>query len=276
MHLRAFTDETSLDRYIKSFKEIVMTSQHERRVEVLFVSLLAASGFGCAGGSQQLRESTLPSELATLEVPHQRQGAPLPPLAESARPATPHRVSYRVCVDGAQGKVIDVQPLEASPAADQTLLPALRTAVWQVPGLDEPACFLENFESSADGTWRSLPRPYLPATTERVPQASDANPDLPDAVKQRFAGKSVVGFYRMCLSKDSGAVSSVTPVVGIPGADPEIATVLRNWRYKPTADAACWIEPLMFTMNAAPDPTAPSVNAMPTPANSSLVNKVLR
>ena len=239
--------------------------------------LLASLGFGCAGSMQETREAANPVELATVEVAHQRQGMPLPTLPESARPPTAIHASYRICVDGPQGRTIDARPLIESLAADSVLLPALRAATWQLSGVDGPLCFLENLVSNPDGSWRSEPQPYLLSTSERMTQAGDAAPALPPSVQQRLVGKSVVGLYRMCLTKDSGAVSTVTPVVSIPGADADVTTALRSWHYKASADAACWIEPLLFTLNAAPsEPSRPPVNAMPTRANSNVMTNIMR
>ena len=66
-------------------------------------------------------------------------------------------------------------------------------------------------------------------------------PHLPAAVigARRGLGDSTFT-ARLCVDT-SGAVSSVTVLGGIPGADADIVSTLRNWRYKPQPIPVCFI-----------------------------------
>jgi hypothetical protein len=141
------------------------------------------------------------------------------------------------------------------PAADALLVPALRAATWQIESADDVVCFLESLAAAADGAWQGQSQPYLLAGPDREVQPGDAQPQLPADVQRRLVGKSVVGLFRMCVPKDGGPVSLVTAVVGVPGADDAIGASLKGWRYRGTGAEACWIEPLLFTLTAAPAAT---------------------
>jgi len=64
---------------------------------------------------------------------------------------------------------------------------------------------------------------------------------LPDVVKAQRRGSVVTGSYKVCIGQ-SGSISSVDVVSGIPGADDSIVSTLRGWRYKPQAIPICFIQ----------------------------------
>jgi len=70
---------------------------------------------------------------------------------------------------------------------------------------------------------------------------SQENPRLPDVVKAQRRGSTVTGSYKVCIAQ-SGNISSVDVVQGIPGADDTIISTVRTWRYKPQAIPLCFIQ----------------------------------
>lgn len=237
------------------------------RVRRHLVPLWLCSLTACATVQPGVRGAN--DESPTLDAPHSR-GGELPALAEWQRPASeaaPLRVSYRVCVRPSDRRPSSVVRVLGDASADAALVPALQTATWELrepQSGDEPRCFLENLEAAADGTWKTAAQPYLLAGPERIEQSGDATPQLPQDALQRLVGKDVVGLYRMCTAPNTGAVTSVAPVVSVPGADSEIAAALRTWKYKATPAESCWIEPLRFTLTAAAsDPRRQDLSKMP-------------
>lgn len=214
---------------------------------------------GCAGGLQETSKAHAqirPDEIPTVEAAHERSGPALPSLAPSA---APQHLTYRVCIEVGKTRAMDVQPVFGAEPADAVLVPVLRESEWKIApdaqkqhAADGALCFLDSMESGADGALRPAAQPFLTTTAERVAQPGDASPQLPESVQQRFVGKSIIGMYRMCLTAGSGAVSSVQPVVGIPGADAVVTIALRSWKYKPITAETCWVEPLMFTLASGP------------------------
>jgi len=68
-----------------------------------------------------------------------------------------------------------------------------------------------------------------------------AMPHLPAAVIGARKGLGDSTFTaRICVDQ-SGSVSSVTVLAGIPGADADIVSTLRGWRYKPQPIPVCFI-----------------------------------
>jgi hypothetical protein len=64
-------------------------------------------------------------------------------------------------------------------------------------------------------------------------------------VKQRDAGKKLVGTYKVCVDKD-GKVYDVTTVASIAGADASIMDTLKSWKYKPQTGNVCATKVLAF------------------------------
>ena len=85
-----------------------------------------------------------------------------------------------------------------------------------------------------------------------APHALDAQriagamPHLPPAVigARRGLGDSTFT-ARICVDQ-AGAVSSVTVLAGIPGADGDIVSTLRGWRYKPQPIPVCFITQFVY------------------------------
>jgi hypothetical protein len=93
------------------------------------------------------------------------------------------------------------------------------------------------------------PRPRnLPPHALDAQRLAGAMPHLPSSVigARRGLGESTFT-ARLCVDQ-SGAVSSVTVLSGIPGADGDIVSTLRNWRYKPQAIPVCFITQLVYNV----------------------------
>lgn len=73
---------------------------------------------------------------------------------------------------------------------------------------------------------------------------SGEQPRLPMLVRQMYHRETVIGTYRLCVNP-SGAVTTVTPLVGIP-FDDEIQRSLRSWRFAPRTTAVCIAQELHF------------------------------
>ena len=71
-------------------------------------------------------------------------------------------------------------------------------------------------------------------------------PHLPAAVVGARRGLGESSFTaRLCVDQ-SGAVSSVTVLAGIPGADADIVATLRGWRYRPQPIPVCFVSQFVF------------------------------
>lgn len=233
-------------------------SRHAPGLALTLVTSLALAA-GCAETAGTVRPGapqTL-AEVPTVEIAHERQGAPLPPLPEAARTQTV-RVSYRVCAEPASGRVREVKPILGDAAADPILVPALQAAVFKLKSADEVVCFLENLALAPDGgTWQAQAQPYLPAGPEHESQPGEAQPQIPEEAQRRLvgpAGRSVVGLFKLCVPAAGGTPESVTSVVSVPGGDDAITAALRTWRYRGGPARACWIEPLLFNLTTGSPP----------------------
>jgi hypothetical protein len=85
-----------------------------------------------------------------------------------------------------------------------------------------------------------------------APHALDAQrlagalPHLPAAVIGARRGLGDTTFTaRLCVDQ-SGAISSVTVLSGIPGADADIVATLRGWRYRPQPIPVCFVTQLVY------------------------------
>jgi hypothetical protein len=68
---------------------------------------------------------------------------------------------------------------------------------------------------------------------------------LPEFVILRESGKKLVGTYKICVNKD-GHVYDVTTIASITGADGDIMSTLRSWKYKPQTGNVCAAKVLSF------------------------------
>jgi len=90
------------------------------------------------------------------------------------------------------------------------------------------------------------PKPkVVPAILIKKDVLSQDWPHLPDVVKAQRRGTTVPGTYKVCIAQ-SGSISSVDVLSGIPGADDTIVSTIRTWRYKPQAIPICFIQAFEF------------------------------
>lgn len=95
-----------------------------------------------------------------------------------------------------------------------------------------------------------------PAKPKNVPayvldqaKMSGDNPHLPDIVKiQRKGTGEAVALAKICVDQ-SGKVSSVQLIQGIPGADNDIISTLRTWKFKPQPVPICSMSRFVFTID---------------------------
>jgi hypothetical protein len=71
------------------------------------------------------------------------------------------------------------------------------------------------------------------------------DPTLPDAIMAAARGKTLEGSYWLCIST-SGRVKSVTPVVSIAGADQNVVSTLKTWKFPELPTELCKIQTLSF------------------------------
>jgi hypothetical protein len=71
------------------------------------------------------------------------------------------------------------------------------------------------------------------------------DPVLPDQVLSASHGQVLKGSYKMCIASN-GKVKSVTPVVGIDGADQCIVAALAAWRFPKLPLTVCKVQTLRF------------------------------
>jgi periplasmic protein TonB len=74
-------------------------------------------------------------------------------------------------------------------------------------------------------------------------------PHLPDIVKiQRKGTGEAVAMVKICIDQ-GGRVNQVSIIQGIPGADSEILSTVRSWKYKPQAIPICSMVKFEFSIN---------------------------
>jgi hypothetical protein len=82
-------------------------------------------------------------------------------------------------------------------------------------------------------------------TAQRI---AGADPHLPDAVKRRLRGQPEHSFVtQICVGSD-GAVTDVSVLQGIAGADDSLVATLRQWRYVPQPIPVCFVTQLVFSV----------------------------
>lgn len=74
-----------------------------------------------------------------------------------------------------------------------------------------------------------------------------ADPHLPAAIRQQRGSGDSRFMARLCVD-ERGAVSQVSILSGIPGADADIVQALRGWRYKPQPIPVCFVTELLFSV----------------------------
>ena len=139
----------------------------------------------------------------------------------------------------ASGLELDsLSPDPAPPLAPLAMSPAL--PVGEAPVVsDSESAALPPARSTAASS-RQLPPELNPAPR----YLSGEQPRLPMLVRQMYHRETVIGTYRLCVNP-SGAVTAVTPLVGIP-FDDEIQRSLRSWRFAPRTTAVCIAQELHF------------------------------
>lgn len=128
----------------------------------------------------------------------------------------------------------------------------LLAALWLWPGL----VHAESPEAAAAQSAVQTPRPavapkFVPAILINKDQVVVEQPHLPDPVKAGYAGRVVMGAYKVCIS-ENGTVDSVKPVSGIAGPDERIIETVKLWRYKPQPAPVCFIQSFEFTSMPRP------------------------
>jgi protein TonB len=74
-------------------------------------------------------------------------------------------------------------------------------------------------------------------------------PHLPDIVKiQRKGTGEAVAMVKICIDQ-GGRVNQVSIIQGIPGADSEILSTVRSWKYKPQPIPICSMVKFEFSIN---------------------------
>ena len=74
-------------------------------------------------------------------------------------------------------------------------------------------------------------------------------PHLPDIVKiQRKGTGEAVAMVKICIDQ-SGHVNQVSVIQGIPGADNDILSTVRSWKYKPQPIPICSMVKFEFSIN---------------------------
>jgi hypothetical protein len=102
---------------------------------------------------------------------------------------------------------------------------------------------------NCNGPAAPAPKPLnVPPHALDAQRLAGAMPHLPSSVLGARRGLGEATFTaRLCVDQ-SGVVSSVTVLSGIPGADGDIVSTLRNWRYKPQAIPVCFITQLVYNV----------------------------
>lgn len=120
------------------------------------------------------------------------------------------------------------------------------------PAAPTPPSTPANAAAPVDEEPESAPEPatrpetlLFRTTAQRI---AGADPHLPDAVKRRLKGQPEHSFVtQICVGND-GAVTDVSVVQGIPGADDALVATLRQWRYQPQPIPVCFVTQLVFSV----------------------------
>ena len=89
----------------------------------------------------------------------------------------------------------------------------------------------------------------VPPHTLEQAKLSGEMPHLPDIVKiQRKGTGEAVAMVKICIDQ-SGRVNQVSIIQGIPGADNDIMSTVRNWKYKPQPIPICSMVKFEFFIN---------------------------
>ena len=219
-----------------------------RRRALLVGSLVAHGGLVVAllvGSWLRVAELT-PPLLAVVFNPV----AEPPPHSSSPPKAKPHRERHAAATEI---KRATVQPrLDQPPATEPRVDPGDKDRN-EPPGDDDrrgpPGKGGENGLPCTGSDCISAP---APRPRNVAPHALDAEriagamPHLPPQVIDARRGLGDAAFTaRICVGQ-SGAVSSVTVLAGIPGADDAIVAALRSWRYKPQPIPVCFISQFLY------------------------------
>ena len=87
-----------------------------------------------------------------------------------------------------------------------------------------------------------------PHTLEQAKLSGDM-PHLPDIVKiQRKGTGEATAMVKICIDQ-GGRVNQVSIIQGIPGADNDIMSTVRNWKYKPQPIPICSMVKFEFFIN---------------------------
>jgi hypothetical protein len=199
------------------------------------LGLLGAVVVGLLIGSWFRVDELTPPLLAVVFVPPAAAMQQQTPEAPKSHPRTTHRAPATALHQPAD----TTQPVTTDPGDTPSDEP---------PGVGPPGTDTQPGDahalpcSGANCVSAPAPKPRnLPPHALDAQRLAGAMPHLPAAVigARRGLGESTFT-ARLCLDT-GGAVSSVTVLAGIPGADADIVATLRGWRYKPQPIPVCFV-----------------------------------
>jgi hypothetical protein len=222
------------------FERFANGRRRDWRRRALLVGSLGLHGAVLVGllvGSWFRVDELTPPLLAVVFVP---PAAPAQQQQVREKPRSqPHTAVRRVVPDGLKQPAEKAQP----PATD----PGDQPQPNEPPGIGPPGIGPPNVGPGTPCSGDNCVAAPAPKPHNIAPHALDAQrlsgamPHLPASVigARRGLGDSTFT-ARLCVDT-AGAVSSVTVLAGIPGADGDIVSTLRGWRYKPQPIPVCFI-----------------------------------
>lgn len=95
----------------------------------------------------------------------------------------------------------------------------------------------------------------LPSAPDTVPASfvmkyklsQKDDPHLPEFVRAMYACGTITGTYKICVHKNGEAIR-IEPIITIPGADFEIMTELKRWRFSTLPQDACFLQRFEFRL----------------------------
>lgn len=154
------------------------------------------------------------------------------------------------------GALTQPQPRSVAPEAPPAVAPTEPVEPGEPGGGEEPGAGTPNGTTGGMGPIG----PPAPAVASQVrprnigPHALDterisgAEPHLPDFVRAQRVRQGETPFVAKVCVDQSGQVSRVDVLQGIPGADESIVRTLRGWRYKAQPIPVCFVSRLIFSV----------------------------
>jgi protein TonB len=91
---------------------------------------------------------------------------------------------------------------------------------------------------------KNVPPHYLDAQAIYKP-----DPHLPDIIRIQRKGTGESRFMAKVCVDQAGKVNQVSVIQGIPGADNDIVSTIRTWKYKPQPIPVCFMGQWLFTID---------------------------